>query len=95
MERLNAPVVTEVVPAADVLRGRAGAESIVVAAFDEHAGRLKAFALRAVRDADVADDEAITWIQDLPPTRFRPASSPRHWKRWRPGACMRGRGSPA
>ena len=56
MDRFDAPVVTDVVPVADVRRGRTGAESIVVAAFDEHAGRLKAFALRAVRDADVADD---------------------------------------
>jgi RNA polymerase sigma-70 factor, ECF subfamily len=56
MERLDAPVVTEVVPAADVRRVRPSVESVVVGAFDEHAGRLKSFALRAVRDADVADD---------------------------------------
>jgi RNA polymerase sigma-70 factor (ECF subfamily) len=56
MDRFDAPVVTDVVPAADVRRGRIGTEAIVITAFDEHAGRLKSFALRATRHADVADD---------------------------------------
>lgn len=56
MDRFDAPVVTDVAPVADVRLGRTETESIVVAAFDAHAGRLKSFALRAVRDPEVADD---------------------------------------
>jgi len=56
MDNLDQPVVTELVQPGDVQRGLVDVESIVVAAFDAYAGRLKAFALRAVRDADAADD---------------------------------------
>ena len=56
MDNLDQPVVTELVRPGDVRHGLVDMESIVVAAFDAYAGRLRAFALRAVRDADAADD---------------------------------------
>ena len=56
MDNLDQPVVTELVRPGDVRHGLVDMESIVVAAFEAYAGRLRAFALRAVRDADAADD---------------------------------------
>jgi RNA polymerase sigma-70 factor, ECF subfamily len=56
MDNLDQPVVTELVRPGDVRHGLVDMESIVVAAFDAYAGRLKAFALRAVGDVDAADD---------------------------------------
>jgi RNA polymerase sigma-70 factor (ECF subfamily) len=56
MDNLDQPVVTELVRPGDVRRGLADVDSIVIAAFDAYAGRLRAFALRAVGDADAADD---------------------------------------
>jgi RNA polymerase sigma-70 factor (ECF subfamily) len=48
--------VTSDVATATFAPARTQVAAIVEAAFDEHAGRLKAFALAAVRDADAADD---------------------------------------
>jgi RNA polymerase sigma factor (sigma-70 family) len=56
VESTDAPVVTSDVASATVAPARAQVGAVVEAAFDEHAGRLKAFALAAVRDADAADD---------------------------------------
>jgi len=56
METTDEPVITSVVAMGDVRRGAMDVETIVVEAFDAHAGRLKAFAQHAVRDIDAADD---------------------------------------
>jgi RNA polymerase sigma-70 factor (ECF subfamily) len=56
VESTDAPVVTSDVATATFAPARTQVAAIVEAAFDEHAGRLKAFALAAVRDADAADD---------------------------------------
>jgi RNA polymerase sigma-70 factor (ECF subfamily) len=56
VESTDAPVVTSDVATRTMAPARAQVGAIVEAAFDEHAGRLKAFALAAVRDADAADD---------------------------------------
>jgi RNA polymerase sigma-70 factor (ECF subfamily) len=56
VESTDAPVVTSEVATATLAPARARVGPIVEAAFDAHAGRLKAFALAAVRDADAADD---------------------------------------
>ena len=41
-----------------------------------------------------ADDEAITWIQDLPTDPPRPASSPGPWRRWEGWCLNAGEGFP-
>ena len=56
VESTDEPVVTSDVAAATFVPARAQVGAIVEAAFDEHAGRLKAFAMAAVRDPDAADD---------------------------------------
>jgi RNA polymerase sigma factor (sigma-70 family) len=56
VDRVDTPVVTDLVRPGEIRHGPADVRSIVLDAFDAHAGRLKAFALRAVRDADAADD---------------------------------------
>jgi RNA polymerase sigma factor (sigma-70 family) len=57
MEAVDAPVLTSTVPAGAAAAAAARPiETIVVEAFEAHAGRLKAFALAAVRDDAAADD---------------------------------------
>src|SRR5688572_25709875 len=56
VERSAAPVITSEVTTRGVASGTSSVVSIVEAAFDAHANRLKAFALAAVRDDDAADD---------------------------------------
>ena len=56
VENTDSPVITSDVAASGLARPSSTVRSIVEAAFDEHAGRLKAFALAAVRDNDAADD---------------------------------------
>lgn len=56
METDEAPVVTSMVSIVDGRKSAIDLEAIVLGAFDAHAGRLKAFAVHAVRDADAADD---------------------------------------
>ncbi len=56
VERTDAPVITSDVISTGVARSSAMVVSIVEAAFDAHAGHLKAFARAAVRDGDAADD---------------------------------------
>lgn len=56
MDNLDQPVVTELVRPSDAPYGFVDVESIVVEAFGAYGGRLKAFALRAIGDADAADD---------------------------------------
>jgi RNA polymerase sigma-70 factor (ECF subfamily) len=55
-EATDAPVVTSDVASARIVPARTEVREIVEAAFDAHAGRLKAFALAAVRDDEAADD---------------------------------------
>jgi RNA polymerase sigma-70 factor (ECF subfamily) len=56
VESTDTPVVTSEVATATMAPARAAVGPLVEAAFDEHGGRLKAFALAAVRDDDAADD---------------------------------------
>lgn len=56
VEQTDAPVITSDVVATGVARGPSTIGPVVEAAFDAHAGHLKAFALAAVRDDDAADD---------------------------------------
>ena len=56
VERTDAPVMTSDVISTGVARSASMVVSIVEAAFDAHAGHLKAFARAAVRDDDAADD---------------------------------------
>jgi RNA polymerase sigma-70 factor (ECF subfamily) len=56
MELADGPVTTSAVRIDEALRGAFDLETIVVGAFDALGPRLKGFALRAVRDPDVADD---------------------------------------
>ena len=56
VEYTDSPVITSDVAASGLARPRSAVRPIVEAAFDEHADRLKAFALVAVRDGDAADD---------------------------------------
>ena len=55
-EAVEAPVVTSVISIRAAAPTGDEAEAIVVAAFEQHAGRLTAFARGAVRDLDAADD---------------------------------------
>ena len=69
VERSAAPVITSEVTTRGVASGTSIVVSIVEKAFDEHATRLKAFALAAVRDDDAADDLVqetfLRFVQDL------------------------------
>jgi RNA polymerase sigma-70 factor (ECF subfamily) len=56
VEPSDAPVMTSEVVTGSVTPAVVPVESIVVEAFDAHAGRLKTFARAAVRDEDAADD---------------------------------------
>jgi RNA polymerase sigma-70 factor (ECF subfamily) len=56
VESTDAPVMTSDVAIARMATARSVVGAIVEEAFDAHAGRLKAFALAAVRDDDAADD---------------------------------------
>jgi RNA polymerase sigma-70 factor (ECF subfamily) len=56
VEQTDAPVITAGVAPRGVTRAGSTVEQIVEAAFDAHAPTLKAFALAATRDPDVADD---------------------------------------
>jgi hypothetical protein len=56
VEETDAPVITRGVGAAVVAPAVSTTGSIVEAAFDAHAPKLKAFALASVRDEDAADD---------------------------------------
>lgn len=56
VERTDAPVMTSDVISTGVARSSSMVVPIVEAAFDAHAGHLKAFARAAVRDDDAADD---------------------------------------
>lgn len=56
VERTDAPVMTSDVISTGVARSSPMVGSTVEAAFDAHAGHLKAFARAAVRDDDAADD---------------------------------------
>jgi RNA polymerase sigma-70 factor (ECF subfamily) len=56
MEAVEAPVITSAISIQAAARARADPEAIVVEAFEQFAGRLTAFARRAVRDVDAADD---------------------------------------
>ena len=56
VEPSDAPVMTSEVATGSVTPFVVSVESIVVEAFDAHAGRLKTFARAAVRDDDAADD---------------------------------------
>ena len=55
-EAVEAPAVTSTVALGSFRSRPVDIEALVVDAFDSHAGRLKAFALAAVRDRDAADD---------------------------------------
>jgi RNA polymerase sigma-70 factor (ECF subfamily) len=56
VESTDAPVITADVARPGVKRGSSTIEQVVEEAFDAHAPALKAFALAASHDADVADD---------------------------------------
>jgi RNA polymerase sigma-70 factor (ECF subfamily) len=56
IEAVEAPVITSVISIQAAASARSDPEAIVVEAFEQFAGRLTAFARRAVRDVDAADD---------------------------------------
>ena len=56
VQSTDAPVITADVARPDVKRAASTIEGVVEAAFDAHAPALKAFALAASHDVDVADD---------------------------------------
>jgi RNA polymerase sigma-70 factor (ECF subfamily) len=56
LDPVEAPTTAAVIPIVTAGRWGGDVESTVAAAFDAHAGRLKGFALAAVRDSDAADD---------------------------------------
>ena len=56
VERTDAPVITSDVASRGVVRAVSTIEQVVEEAFDAHAPALKAFALAAAHDNDVADD---------------------------------------